>query len=371
MSTTSRVPTKDKGVYMRTSTVRRHQGKPDVCFEITYKENGRKIWEKIGWRSEGITQAVAAQKRRERMERIRLGKPVDRVKHSLTFGEAYKEWEETHLPTLKECKKLKSLANTHVIPAFGNRLMSTITSHDISKFQTAMLKKGYSKQTVVHAFSLIRRVYKKSILWKLYSGECPTDGIKSFRLDNERLFYLTKEQAYDFMCILHDISPFWHDIAMVSLHTGMRLGDILSLRFRQINFTSKIIDVIESKPGYYTAYMTEELTDMLIQRMVGRKSDELVFPSSTGTVIQNAGEPFNQAVEETGFNDGVTDRLWIFSFHSLRHTYGSLLAQEGVPDKVIAVLLGHSSLKMTKRYAKLSPKNKIGATAIVSSLFHA
>ena len=63
-----RTPTKDKGVYSRTSGTKRHNGKADVCFDITYKDkSGKKIWEKVGWRSEGVSQALAASVRRERM----------------------------------------------------------------------------------------------------------------------------------------------------------------------------------------------------------------------------------------------------------------------------------------------------------------
>ena len=365
-----RILTKDAGVYARESAKRRHFGKPDVCFEITYIEHGRKKWEKVGWRSEGVTQAYAAQVRRERLEKIRLGESACMARRKVTFAEAFAEWETVHLPTLKEAGKLPSLARRHVLPVFGPMPLAAISALDVAKFQTALLCKGLSRQTVVHAVGLIRRIYKKAVLWGMYSGPCPTDGVKPPRLDNERLFYLTKEQARDFLCILGDISPLLHDIAMVSLHTGLRLGDILALRFRQINFTARIIDVVESKAGSYTAYMTPELAAMFQARARGHGADELVFPSATGTVMRNAGKPFEKAVAETGFNDGVQDRKWRFSFHSLRHTYGSLLAQSGVPDKVISALLGHSSLKMTRRYAKLAPQNKISAVDVVASLYH-
>ena len=61
---------------------------------------------------------------------------------------------------------------------------------------------------------------------------------------------------------------------------------------------------------------------------------------------------------ELGFNDGVEDRLDKVVFHSLRHTFGSWLAQNGEPLQVISDLLGHKDLKMTRRYAKLSPDQK-------------
>ena len=48
-----------EGVYFYESTKREHDGKPDLCYVVSFKVNGRKIWEKVGWKSKGITPKVA------------------------------------------------------------------------------------------------------------------------------------------------------------------------------------------------------------------------------------------------------------------------------------------------------------------------
>ena len=59
-----------RGATAGASGTKRRNGKADVCFDITYKDkSGKKIWEKVGWRSEGVSQALAASVRRERMEK--------------------------------------------------------------------------------------------------------------------------------------------------------------------------------------------------------------------------------------------------------------------------------------------------------------
>lgn len=56
-----REKTKYTGVYYRTSSTKRYDGKPDVCFDIAYKLEGKLIWEKVGWRSEGYTAVLASE----------------------------------------------------------------------------------------------------------------------------------------------------------------------------------------------------------------------------------------------------------------------------------------------------------------------
>ena len=68
------IPTKHVGVYQREGGGKRYDGKPDTCYYITYKQlDGKKVWEKIGWRSEKMTAALAYDIRADRMQQIRLG----------------------------------------------------------------------------------------------------------------------------------------------------------------------------------------------------------------------------------------------------------------------------------------------------------
>ena len=75
------------------------------------------------------------------------------------------------------------------------------------------------------------------------------------------------------------------------------------------------------------AYLTKEASDMLRERL---RAFRLVFPSPKGgKQIIRAGKPFLHAVKACGFNDGQPDPRYHVVFHSLRHTYASLLVQRG------------------------------------------
>ena len=85
-----REKTKYTGVYVRTSTTRRYQGKPDACFEFTYKADGKLIWEKVGWKSEGYTAVLARELRAERIRQFRHPEMFPNTARTpiLTYGQA-------------------------------------------------------------------------------------------------------------------------------------------------------------------------------------------------------------------------------------------------------------------------------------------
>lgn len=362
--------TKDRGVYVRESAVRRHNGKADVCYYITYKDsNGKKVWEKIGWHSDGYRQTSAAATRRKRMQEKDSGAVMTQDTRKITFDEAYERWSMVHLATLKTSAEIKSIARCHVLPRFGGRAMHSITRLDLATMQTEMMQQGLSAQTIKHSTNLVSRVFRKAMEWGIYSGGNPVVLAAAPKPDNARLRYLTRDEAKALLQKLQEISPLWHDIALVSLHTGLRLGDILQLRGRQINFADTYIDVLESKPGTYTAHFSPDVACVLLERMTTK--DALLFPSSKGAPkIYGLGKPFVRAVKLCGLNNGVTDDRYKVVFHTLRHTFASWLVQRGVSLNTVGELMGHKDLKMTQRYAKLSPESKSRAVEAINTLLH-
>lgn len=363
--------TKDKGVYCLVSAQKMHNGKPDECFYITFNDNNdRKVWEKVGWRSEGVSQAKAVEKRKERMEALRIGAPIDKASRVIAFGTAWEEWEKTHLPALKDKANITILAEKYVLPRFKNKAMNSITPLDLDRMKMEMLGAGRSPQTVKHALGLIRRVFRKALAWGIYYGPIPTAAVQMPKIDSARMRYLTKEEASMLLETLRSVSLLWHDIALLSLHTGMRLNELLGLRCRQIDMVSGIIDVIEAKPGTYTAYLSDAAMKMLAGRM-GNDPSALVFPSPrNGGKMTRAGKPFLKSVVTCKFNEGVANDRYTVVFHTLRHTFASWLVQKGVSLSEVAELMGHSSTRMTERYAKLSPKSKRIAVNKIGEMLH-
>lgn len=358
----SREKTKFTGVYRRISDTRRHKGKPDICFDINHRDStGRLIWEKVGWASEGYTAQMASDIRGERIriERHTGVLPERRKKSAMTMGDAWAIFKEKWLPNLAHPRDEESRYTCHIAPRFSSTPLDRITPLALETFKQELLGKGLAPASARLILGDIRRIYRKLISWNLYSGTVPTDGLKMPRADNARIRYLTPDEAERLLDALKTRSPSWWRMAMISLHTGMRIGEILSLRGSDINLPSRVVHVRDAKAGTRMAHMTDAVAPVF-EDVMPATPDGLLFCSREGKPLRvtDTSNTFAKVIKALGFNDGLTDRRQKVVFHTLRHTFCSWLAIRGVPLYTIGELVGHSSLEMTKRYSHLCPDTK-------------
>ena len=358
----SREKTKFTGVYRRVSDTRRHKGKPDICFDINHRDStGRLIWEKVGWASEGYTAQMASDIRGERIriERHTGVLPERRKKSAMTMSDAWAIFKEKWLPNLAHPRDEESRYTCHIAPRFSSTPLDRITPLALETFKQELLGKGLAPASARLILGDIRRIYRKLISWHLYSGTVPTDGLKMPRADNARIRYLTPDEAERLLDALKTRSPSWWRMAMISLHTGMRIGEILSLRGSDINLPSRVVHVRDAKAGTRMAHMTDAVAPVF-EDVMPATPDGLLFCSREGKPLRvtDTSNTFAKVIKALGFNDGLTDRRQKVVFHTLRHTFCSWLAIRGVPLYTIGELVGHSSLEMTKRYSHLCPDTK-------------
>lgn len=365
----ARVKTRFPGVYKRTIASRRHNGKPDVCYDITYHDaTGKKRWEKVGAASEGYTAASAVEVLRHRVQALRHGQELPRDKKRLTLDDAWSVYCKRGLPSTQWGITATAMWANHIGPRFGSTPMDALKSMEVEAFRDELLRGGLAPQTVKHVLGALRRLYRKMTEWEVYSGRIPTASVQMPRVDNGRLRWLTPDEARMLLEALKARSLQWYRIALLSLHTGMRLGEIAELRVRDISLATKTLNIKDAKAGTRGGFLTEIAAAELAECMPADPG-ALIFPSRTGGVIGEASETFPRVVEALGLNAGVDDRRDKVVFHTLRHTFGSWAAQQGVPLGVIADLMGHDTLEITRRYAKLAPDQKRQAMALVESMF--
>jgi site-specific recombinase XerD len=97
-------------------------------------------------------------------------------------------------------------------------------------------------------------------------------------------------------------------------------------------------------------------------KIISKNKNKKIFTFSAPKI-------FEQAVKESGLNDGIKDSRHKVVFHTLRHTFASWLVQDGVKLEVVSQLLGHSSLNITMRYAHLAPSQGKSAVNLISEKF--
>ncbi|KAF0234128.1 MAG: hypothetical protein FD177_1040 [Desulfovibrionaceae bacterium] len=355
------------GVVYYESAERKHLGKPDRCFYAVFKVHGRKMREKVGWLSEGFTAELASQVRGEKMRDMRLGK--DLAKKDPTLGEVWTEYYTWLQANRKRPDNQRWMYEKYVEPALGHKPLSAIAPLDLERVRRTMQKADLSPQTISHALALVRTIFNRATAWGMWQGGNPAKQITFPKLDNRRERFLSVDEAQSLLAALLPRSQDVHDIALLSLHCGMRRGEIYRLRWTDVDFEQGTLLVLvtdeHGKGHTRMAYMTDEVRGALLSRA---RNPGLIFPSRGGGVSEDMSKTFMRVVDALGLNVGVTDRRQRVMFHTLRHTFASWLAIDGTPILTIKELLGQKTLAMAERYAKLSPDHKRAAISRLPGL---
>lgn len=355
--------TRFTGVYTRESTERRYNGKPDVVFYYCLKIDGKRVWTKCGWRSEGMTAQAAYQMRNEALAKRRgLPTQVPRI------SDAWEYYKTHHLLTLRNSKATISYMQKHILPEFGHMFMDDVTPAMVTRLKNARLASGMAPASVKHMLHVLSSLYTQTE--KAGLGKCknPVKDVTPPKVDNQRTRYLTHAEARMLLDALAKRAPVWHDIAALSLYTGGRLGEILSLTVSCIDLTAGVAEV-NGKTGRRMLHLSAPAVDIMARLIKGKLPTDHIFPGKVNGHACVTHNVFNELTFKLGLNTPETPRAQRVVFHTLRHTFASWLAIDGVPLLVISQLMGHASITMTQRYAHLCPDSRQAAVALLATHF--
>ncbi|GFM33716.1 tyrosine-type recombinase/integrase [Desulfovibrio subterraneus] len=383
-----RVKTGYPGVYGTPHATRKHGIKPDLYIEITYRLDGKKKWEGLGWMSQGMTplkaskilmdlkeahrtghglRTVAAHRelaKEEAEERLEAEKVAAR--EATTFEEF---WLNVYWPLQRE-KSARSIATEAslwklwIAPQLADVALMKFTPFQLEKVKQVMLKAGKSPKTIKYAFGVISQIWSLAQRDGYVFTPFPGGQVRLPQQDNKRQRFLTPQEARLLLEYLAERSPLSHDMAVVSLFSGMRFGEIASLEWQDVDFPDGRILIRDPKNSQNRyAFITGEIAAVLRRHHSGQRSG-LVFVSRTGGRIDRISKAYTRVVDEL-FNEGVTDPRLRVCFHTLRHTYASWLVQKGVDLYSVKELMGHSDFKMTTRYSHLAPEGLRKAAKVV------
>jgi integrase len=233
--------------------------------------------------------------------------------------------------------------------------MKDISPFILEKLKKQMSEAGKAPRTIAYALALIRQVFNYAKSHDLYCGDNPTSKVKKPYEDNRRSRFLSYEEAELLLGELERVSQFLHDMALLSLHCGLRAGEIFNLTWNDVNWNNNTILIKDTKSKRNRhAVMTADVKAMLKRRSLQNRVD-IVFPSRTGDKTTEASRSFDRTIERLGLNERITDRRQKVVFHTLRHTYASWLVMSGVDLYTVQKLMGHSTMAMTERYSHLAP----------------
>jgi integrase len=249
--------------------------------------------------------------------------------------------------------------------------LKDISPFILEKVKSSLLKKGLSPKTVHHCLTLVRSIYNKAKDWEFYEGQIPTAKVTFPKVNNKRERFLTYEEAKQLLDALKKSSSQVYDQALMSIHCGLRFGEISKLTWADVDLDNKIIKVKDAKGDDRHAYITQPVKEVFerLKKVKQYKPNNLIFTSKQKKRQKQVSTTFNRIVDDLKFNEEVSDNRQKVVFHTLRHTFASWLAIQGTSLYEIKELMGHKSIEMTERYAHLLPDVKRKAVNRLAETF--
>ncbi len=287
-------------------------------------------------------------------------------------AEHYLKWYALERKALKETT---STINAHILPHFGKRLASELTTKEINswhrKLATTPPRRRIGKNskpvpvivmnteatqarksTANRILTVLKAILNKAFQDDLIYDDKAWRKVKPFENTDEAITrFLTSAESER---LINSCPADFRLLVKAALFTGARYGDLGRMRVNEFNpDTRKIYISPEGKnsKGRYVPLSAGGL-DLFQTACAGKVGTELIFTRADGNSWgqNHQSRPLQSACKQARIEPAI-------SFHELRHTYASLLAQAGVDLLTISKLLGHSDTRITsKHYAHLCDK---------------
>lgn len=278
-------------------------------------------------------------------------------------------------------QRYESLLRLYLRPAVGARKVAKVRAVDLLVAYARWSKRSVSARTVRHAAELLRNVLRRAVKWEVIlrspAASLDADDLpkalkpESTVLTESEVQLLLQETKHPTQrCTarhyLTAYSTFYPAVAF-ALYTGARLGEIMAMRWQDIDFRQRMVTISRSLSSTKRAGLTYKRPKNDKVRAVC-VSAELLAILQSHHAVQSAekiamGSAYHDEDLIFAKPDGTPISSWLFSsafrnfmkrsgvrrirFHDLRDTHASLLAKAGVPIEVISKRLGHSSISIT------------------------
>ena len=227
-------------------------------------------------------------------------------------------------------------------------------------------------QTVNNIFSFMRSAINRAVATGMWSGVNPlsTKGgtWKMVKADNERLRFLTREEVRALLDDLEKRHPQLHDMALLSLRTGLRPTEVFKLRGQDVDGNACGLYIIQKGGKRVFVRVPEDMIRML--QAYKRKPAEPIFQQPRKkTAFEKTPACFQTAVRKLNLAPEDGDSLYTVTLHTMRHTFASWLAQSGkVTLMELQKLMRHKNITMTMRYAHLFPGQESEKLSIIGDM---
>ncbi len=301
------------------------------------------------------TKAQAEEAERHILAAIHDGKYTGGSKTQKTLKEFA---HEVYIPWAKENKTswrgdasmLKVL-----VRILGKKKLTEISQFDVEKLKSHLRKTLTRRETPMSASYVNKHLKMLSKIFRLAKVKNnPCDEVKRLGGETKRKRWLRPEEREKLQEALQ--SPRRVLLAQaieLDLNTGLRRGELLSLKPDDIDFHRGLLMVRAGKTGAREVPINTRAR-LILSDLVSQASAsgwEYLFTNPrTGTRIKDLKKSFKNALKDAGIED--------FTFHDLRHTFGTIAVDRGAPLTGVRDALGHTTLETTNRYVHATDEGK-------------
>ena len=282
-----------------------------------------------------------------------------------TFGRFVEDrWKPDVYPTLKFSGKkyYDNMINAHLMPVFGETQLRLITRESVHSFLTAKAKGDSSWKTVKH----IRTVFGTILEAAVRDDLLPSNPVRKTRMPRRGPAEDSVEISPDTLrTLLEKLAEPSRSIAALLVMTGLRIGELLALRWQDVDLENRFLSVNQS---VYEGHFDEPKSRRSKRRVpLGPKSAEiirsfhrtdaapsaLIFSARNGSPLSRRNL-LNRQLKPVSKSLGLVGANW----HWLRHAHATLLDSVGAPLGTVQALLGHASPEITREiYIGSVPEN--------------
>lgn len=215
-------------------------------------------------------------------------------------------------------------------------------------------------------YRTLKAAFTKAVAWE-YISDNPFKKIKFPKVAKSHPVFISVEEFKVIISFTEE--DFLKDLFTVAFYTGMRLGELVNIKFSWIDLSNNIITVkngndfqTKSKKERIIPF-NQNLKNIFLKYNSNKQflqNEDFVFTRVSKIKLREdyVSKKFKKAVGKAGLNEAI-------HFHTLRHSFASLLVQMGVSLYVVKELLGHEDLSTTQIYSHLQQENLVNAISLI------
>lgn len=320
----------------------------------------------------GLTRRQAEEQLRRLIGEER-GRPLEERLTLAQLAERFLAHKETVGLRRSTLRDYASHLRVHLIPFFGGRSVDAVTPIEVEAFMRAQLRRGLSRKSVDHHLGLLSSVYRFAVK-RGYARMNPVEIVdrpRKQKIDAD-VRYLTIEELEALLRAVpaDTLGRMERVLYLTAAMTGVRRGECVALRWRDVDWTAGLIRVRrsfgdgefgppKSRRSSRAVPMADRVAselDQLYQESPFQDDDDLVFCHPEIGGVYDPSKLRKRFVEAA-----LRAGLRPVRFHDLRHTFGTQMAAAGAPLRAIQEWMGHSDYRTTSMYADYAPDPTQGA----------